>query len=124
MEHRNAIVCILIALFVRELWILLPENLTMIEPFPFHKMEISVQSYMYFACFYCSMMIFAYAFRMIMPEYDLVLTVWFFLQVIEFIDYFLTYNTAWFHINNLGVSITLVKFAVLSILTIYTWIRR
>lgn len=70
------------------------------------------------------MMILAYAFLLVMPEYDIVLTVWFFLQVIEFVDYFLTYNSPWFYVWNLGVSITLVKFAVLSILIIYTWTRR
>lgn len=124
MNQRNAIVLIFTALFVRELWILLPADPVLFDPFPFADVQISLQSYFYFACFYCSMMIFAYAFRQVMPEYDLVLTVWFFLQVIEFGDYFLTYNSPWFYVRELGVSITLVKFAVLSILIIHTWTRR
>lgn len=87
-------------------------------------MEISVQSYAYFAFYYISMALIAWAFLILMPSYENILTAWFFLQCAEVIDYFLTYNTVWFYVGNFGISITVVKFSILAILIIYRWTRR
>ena len=124
MRERDAIVLIFAALVTRELWILLPDISGTFDPFPFAEVQITWDTYIYFACFYVSMMILAYAFLHLMTSYQTILTVWFFLQTIELIDYFLTYNTAWFHIGPLGVSITLVKFVALAFIIIYTWTKK
>lgn len=99
------------------------------DPFPFYKMEISIQSYAYFAFQYIAWAMIAYAFILLLPTYHTILTAWFFLQVIEIFDYFLNYNSDWFTINldkfgQLGVSITLVKFTVLAILILAQWMKR
>jgi hypothetical protein len=92
-------------------------------------MEISLQSYSYFAFYYMSIALFVWAFLILMPDYHQILTAWFFLQCIEVIDYFLTYNTNWVTVDlnptegvlPLGISITFVKFTVLAILIIRQW---
>lgn len=87
-------------------------------------MEISVQSYAYFAFYYISMALIAWAFLILMPSYETILTAWFFLQCVEVIDYFLTYNTVWFYVGNFGISITVLKLSILAILIIYRWTIR
>jgi hypothetical protein len=128
MIGRNALVLIFAALVTREAWLCLrllgPYLQGEINPFPYYPISIAIETYAYFACYYLSMMIFAWAFVTILPQYHTILTVWFFLQGIELIDYFLTYNTPWFTVVGVGVSITLVKFIILSILMIIEWTRQ
>ncbi len=128
MNGRNALVLIFAALVTREAWLVLrlfsPFLQGEITPFPFYPITIAIETYAYFACYYLSMMIIAWAFVIIIPQYHTILSVWFFLQGIELIDYFLTYNTPWFTVVGVGVSITLVKFIILGILMIREWTKR
>jgi hypothetical protein len=114
MTERNAIILILTALGIREAWTLLPNVTYTFDPFPFHDLELSIQTYVYFLCHYASMMVFAYTFMMIIISFRPVLATWFWLQVVEFFDYMLSYNTPWFYILGVGVGITIIKFIVLS----------
>jgi hypothetical protein len=127
-SSRNAMVLIFAALLIREAWLLLrlllPNSEAEIQPFLYSTISISWESYLYFACFYVSMMLIAWAFLCVIPEYHTILTVWFFLQGIELFDYFLTYNTPWFYIGILGVSITLIKFIILGFLILNEWTKR
>jgi hypothetical protein len=64
------------------------------------------------------MMVFAYAFTTLLISFRPILTTWFWLQAVEFIDYLLTYNSPWFYIFTLGIGITVTKFLVLSIISV------
>lgn len=117
---------------MRECFQLFPSNEFISDPFPFYKMEISIQSYAYFAFTYISMALIAWAFLLLMPAYETILTAWFFLQIIEIFDYFLNYNADWFSVDIdptdqellVSISITTVKFTILSALIIWTLIKR
>lgn len=131
MENHRAIILIFGALVLRECFQLFPAGEFITNPFPFKPMTLSIQAYAYFAFTYISMALFAWAFLLLMPVYETILTAWFFLQCIEVFDYFLTYNSDWFTLNldfgridlgELGVSITLVKFTILAGLIIHRWI--
>lgn len=65
----------------------------------------------------------AFGFLILMPSYETIITAWFFLQCIEVFDYFLTYNSDWFHLGNIGISITTVKFTILAGLIIQRWTK-
>lgn len=124
MRERNAVVLIFAALLLREMFILFPSDPGTFDPFPFYDIQISIQSYAYFAFYYIAMCTLAYAFLWVMPAYHTLFTVWFFLQIGELIDYFLTYNSPWFHFWIIPVGITLVKFVVLGIIIVTTWTKR
>jgi hypothetical protein len=128
MTGKNAITLIFASLLIRESWILLrlfePFIHGEITPFPFYPITLAIETYAYFACYYLSMMIIAWAFVLIIPQYHVILAAWFFLQGVELIDYFLTYNTPWFFIGKLGISITLIKFLILGFLMIQEWTKR
>lgn len=118
MNERLIVVLIFTAIFLKELFFLLPENV-FIRPFPLHNIEITLQSYLYFACSYAGMLIVAYIFSRTLTRFRGVAETWFILQGIEFADYFLTYNTPWCYFGQLPIGITLVKFIVLFSLIIY-----
>lgn len=67
------------------------------------------------------MALIAWAFLLLMPAYETILTAWFFLQCAEVVDYFLTYNADWFSVYGMGISMTSVKFTVLAALIIHRW---
>lgn len=113
MIDRNAILLILVALGIREAWTLLPPIAYTFDPFPFYDLELTLQTYVYFLCHYVSMMVFAYTFMMLLISFRPILTTWFWLQVVEFFDYMLSYNTPWFYILGVGIGITIIKFIVL-----------
>lgn len=101
------------ALLMRELWILLPENKETFDPFPFYDIQITRQTYVGFACTYVSWLIISYCFCILIDSENLVMRSWFYLQAVEFVDYFFTYNTAWFTILGIGIGITITKFTIL-----------
>jgi len=94
---------------------LIPESNLTFTPFPYSDVQITRQTYIAFACYYASNILIAYAFTMLVHAFHDVIKVWFFLQVVEFFDYFLTYNEAWFW----KIGITEIKFLILAILIIY-----
>lgn len=118
MADRLYIILILAALAIREAWTLVPFSAHTFDPFPLYDIELTAQTYVYFLCHYASMMVFAYTFTLILISFRPILATWFWLQVVEFIDYLLTYNSPWFYIFTLGVGITVIKFLVLSIISI------
>ena len=113
MSERAIIVLIFTAIFLKELFLLMPEG-KYIEPFPFYDMRITAQTYFYFACAYVGMMIIAFIFTKVLNEFKIVAHAWFILQALEFVDYLLTYNSTWFNLGFIPVGITLLKFLILS----------
>jgi hypothetical protein len=118
MSERIIVVLIFTAIFLKELFSLMPEG-KYIDPFPFYDMRITAQSYFYFACAYVGMMIIAFIFTQVLTGFKIVAHDWFVLQAAEFIDYLLTYNTTWFAVFGIGVGITLIKFLILSSIITY-----
>lgn len=118
-EESRIVLLIFAAIVVRELWCLLPLNYELIHPF-FRDRSIAItrQAYCSYACHYACLTILAYTFKLILSEYKEIALYWFNLQVVEFIDYFYSYNNSWFYIDGIGVGITLVKFVVMFTLII------
>lgn len=58
----------------------------------------------------------------LLPEYRQVMLMFLYFQFLELIEYFLTYNEAWFYIfvgeSRLPVNLTFVKCAVMSVVVI------
>ena len=119
MSHKIIMVMLFGALVLRELWILLPTNEATFDPFPLYDIQITRPTHVAFACGYASMMILTYCFSLLMESERLVMYFWFCLQAVEFLDYFLTYNTAWFSLMGFGIGITVIKFTTLFTVILY-----
>lgn len=119
MDERKVIGLIVSSVVVREAWLMLPENYDTICPFLFSDVQITLMTYFAYMVHYFSLMLLSYAFMFYVKQFHIVVKVWFILQTIEFFDYLLTYNEAWFHLAGIGIGITLIKFVSLTSLTIY-----
>jgi hypothetical protein len=122
---REILVAVLIlsALALREAWLLIPESSATFDPFPYYNIQLTKQTYFYFAFYYGSNLILIYAFLQIVRRFNEFFHIWFVLQTVELIDYFLTYNTAWVEIGTISIGITLVKLVTLTITIFIKWQR-
>jgi hypothetical protein len=116
------VLLILSALVLREAWLLIPESTATFDAYPFHDMRVTRQTYFYFAFQYGAMLIFIFVFVHLVNDYKEFFHIWFVLQLIELIDYFLTYNTAWFKVGDISVGITLIKLVTLTLTILFGWI--
>lgn len=124
MSNRLIVVLIFTAIFLKELFFILPKK-QWITPFPFYpEMEITKQSYFYMACSYAGMMIIAFIFSKKLGSFWIVGHAWFILQAVEFADFFFTYNTHWFSVFGIGIGITLLKFCILFLIITYKLIKQ
>jgi hypothetical protein len=110
------------ALAFREAWLLIPESAALFDPFPFYDIQISQRTYFYFAFYYGSNLIFICAFLQLSPYFKEFFHIWFGLQFIELIDYFLTYNQTWYLVGQIHIGITLIKLVTLTITILFGWI--
>lgn len=117
------LILILSALVLREAWILIPESSNTFDPYPYFDAQVSRQYYFYFAFYYASNLLFVYTFYEVIKDHKEFFHLWFALQTVELIDYFLTYNNAWFKVGAISVGITLVKLVTLTVTILVLWYR-
>jgi hypothetical protein len=131
------LIIILSALVLREAWLVIPESTNSFDPYPYFDAQVTRQYYFYYAFYYASNLILVYAFLEAVNKYKEFFHLWFALQTVELIDYFLTYNTAWYKIPvyiglplgwdpidfTINVGITLVKLITLTITILFLWNR-
>jgi hypothetical protein len=117
------LIIILSALVLREAWLVIPESTNSFDPYPYFDAQVTRQYYFYYAFYYASNLILVYAFLEAVNKYKEFFHLWFVLQTVELIDYFLTYNTAWLKIGPVSVGITLVKLVTLTITILVLWYR-
>lgn len=122
--------CMFSTLFINELWTLTPFSYTTYQLFPFVDTAITKRAYYALACHYAVMVVILMVLYYKFDKLRVVFGVWFILNALEFIEYFLTYNKAVFFVHigshEVGINMTNIKYLVLSFLTIFkiiTWSR-
>jgi hypothetical protein len=115
---------------IREVWQFFPASEAEYYMFPFSEQAISKQYYVYLVCQYFNwVLVFLVIYLLFDEARDLM--IWFLaFQVLELIEFFLTYNEARFHIRLLnypvGINITNIRAITMSILVplkLYRWTR-
>jgi hypothetical protein len=94
--------------------------------FPFYDIVMGLKTYVYLALEKFILIVMGYIIASESTKYREALWVFFWLLVIDLIDYFLTYNTAWFKVDWFPVSMNMVKvfvfgFVVARIVIIEKW---
>lgn len=120
-DTLQCVLLILSSLVIKEIWVFLPEYVNCsspIKPFPFYDIEIYPQTYVSYPCDDIGRLMLIYLIGKKLVHYKPVAEAWFILQSIEFVDYFFTYNTAWFKVGDLGIGITFTTFTVLTVITL------
>jgi len=124
-QQKKLIWLILSTLIIRYLWTFHPDNYIYEDPnlipeyklFPFSDQKISWPSYLFFPCLYVVELINVKVWMNVFGRYKNIFHVWFAILVIQFGEYFLTYNKAQMHVHfgrfPLPVDLTLAKMVLL-----------
>lgn len=87
---------------------------------------MTFQTYIYFPCQLSANAITMYALSRLFVMTRLIFNVWFWLIIVEFVDYFLTYNVPWTEINFFGLQIdfgiTILKMFILTLVILIKFI--
>lgn len=120
-RDKILVLCMVSTLFVNELWTLEPYSTTTYQMFPYAETWISKRAYYALACHYAVMVIILMVLYTKFETYRVLFGVWFILNALEFVEYFLTYNKALYYLHykqhQVGVNMTNIKYVVLIILT-------
>ncbi len=74
--------------------------------------QLTVQTWLYFACEHVVIIILCYLIAQSQTKYYKVAIVYYWIQIIDFIDYLLTYNSVWFTVEHLPVSMNTLGLCV------------
>src|SRR5688572_11926979 len=94
-------------ILVSLVFLLVPDN-DIIIGFPFSRMEVSVEYYIYSVFEKCVLIILAYIIANESTEYQNSIWVFFWLMVADLIDYQLSYSAVWFSIGSFPISMNVV----------------
>lgn len=122
MDRRVLIVLVFLTYLIHEAWTLLPYGGELLTPFPFSAQQITFQSYIFGACNYAIWLILMIVIYQLFVGYEDVMKWFVIFQVIEFFEYFLTYNEPVFRIENpiipVGINITTIKIVAMFFLVL------
>lgn len=117
---------IISTLFIKELWKFYPYSETVYKMFPYSEQMITKQTYFWFFSFYAIQLIVVASWYYKFEDYRFIFGAWFIFQILEFIEYYFTYNEAhlWFYIgqpieeNKIGLNVIKFKYFTIVILTL------
>lgn len=94
-----------------------------IDLFLFSDIKITVQTHIYFICEKLVLVILAWIIAAESKEYRTALQVFFWLVVVDFIDYIFTYNSIWFRLYGFPISMNIMKVAIFGFVVSREWIK-
>lgn len=103
-------------------FLLVPNN-DITVGYPFSDMTVSVEYYIYSIFEKFVMIILAYIIWKEASEYEQALSIFFWLTVADLFDLILTYNSVWFRIGDLPISMNVMKSLIFGLTILNAWIR-
>lgn len=91
---------------------LLPYNTIQYDLFLFSNSTTNIPNYFYYICEHLALIALAYIIASEATEYQQAIKIFFWLLVIDLIDFLLTYNGVWFTIQHFPITFNLVKIAI------------
>jgi hypothetical protein len=102
----------------------LPENTEPKDWFPFFDgIKLTAQWYVYYIFEHLGIIILSYLVAVDSKEYRIEVRAFFWLMVANFADFLLCYNTPWFHIGLIPISMNILSTSFFGILIFMAWIR-
>ena len=105
-------------------FLVIPEsnNAPTYELFPFRDgAQINLQTYVYFIFEHFGWVALSFIVASEARTFKLSCKTFFWLQVADFVDYLLTYNTVWFHLGLLPISMNLAKVVIFGCVVFYEY---
>lgn len=124
--YVSRVILLALIMLFGAVFLIVPEsnNAPVFRLFPLNRAgEINVQTYMHDVFGHVQLMALSYMVAAESRIYRLSCIAFFWLQVADFLDYLANYNTLWFHLGLLPVSMNLLMPAVFGLVWIYELIK-
>lgn len=113
---------LLFLVMVLGLVFLIPMETIAVKRFFFSNVQITLQTYIYFVCEKLVLIILVWIIVAEETKYRWACKVFFWLMVIDLVDFFATYNSIWFRLAGLPVSMNIVKCTIFGLIVAKEWI--
>lgn len=91
--------------------------------FLFSEMKLTLATHMYFICEKLVLIVLAYIIAAEERNYRRAVQIFFWLLVVDLVDYFLTYGSIWFKLGGFPVSMNTVKVIIFGIVISKEWYK-
>lgn len=118
---KNALL-VFLSLFISLIFLITPQG-QYIDPFPFYDFRLYTEYYFYYLWEHVVILVLLHIISSEAREYRLFFTAVFWFQVLDLIDYCLTYNTAWGHIGRVPVTSNTLGAIILAGILIYEYYK-
>jgi len=103
---------------------LIPDNTTPKDWFPLYDgIKLTAQFYFYYIFEHLGMIILSYIAAAEERIYQFEAKVFFFLMCAGLVDFILTYNSVWFHVGILPISMNILSTSIFGIVIFMAWMR-
>jgi hypothetical protein len=127
----NKLLLLFLALIFGTVFNVLPnwDGVTFMTPDPFYFYDfgkdygIAYQTYIYMICEYFVAMIFTWIIAAEAKEYKGAIQIFFWLVVVDLLDYLLTYNSIWFRVYSFPISMNILKVFIFGLVISREWIK-
>ncbi len=92
--------------------------------FVFSDMELTLKTHLYFICEKVILIILAYVLLDQENKYRQALWVFFWLMVVDLVDYIASYNSIWFHAGGFPMSMNILKSIIFGLVIFREWMQR
>lgn len=110
-------------LLIGVVFLLLPEIGSQIDFFLFSDVKLTGTQYIYFLCEKAVLIVLAFIIANEATEYRQAIWCFFWLFVLDLVDYLLCYNQVWFFYKSIPISMNVFKSVVFGIVILQEWIR-
>lgn len=86
--------------------------------FPFSDMKLSIQNYVYYACEHLILIVFALFIFMESDRFKFPLAAFLIIQIVDLLDFILTYSEPWFEVNGWPITFNVLKVAIFMLIII------
>lgn len=119
----NKLVLLYLTFVLGLVFLILPEPVSTRDYFPFYDIQMYLSTYVYFILEKSILVLLAAIIYKESVEYRPELNMFVWLLIFDLVDYFLTYNTTWFHIGAFPISMNIVKCFIFGLTILNAWIR-
>lgn len=119
----SKLILLYLTLIVGLFFLIAPEPIHTYDFFLFSEMKLYSSTYIYFICERMVLVILSWIIYNESTEYRDALFVFFLLMCADVVDFLLCYNSIWFHIGAVPISMNVMKCFIFGIVILQTWSR-
>lgn len=119
----SKLILLYLTLLVSILFILLPNTGITQKWFLFSEVKLTFKTHLYFICEHFVLIVMAHIIKSEYSDNKFELSIFFYLMIIDLVDYLLNYNEIWFRVGEVPVSFNTTACLIFGLTILNKWIK-